>query len=123
MRLLLDTHILIWLVLNDRRLSAAQRAALGDPDNAMIVSPVVAYELTHLQRTRRIPLSEPIDRLQELTGFELADLPRDSWRSAADLPDIHRDPIDRLLVSHALCEEMVIVTADANIRRYPVPSV
>lgn len=123
MRLLLDTHILIWLVLNDRRLSAAQRAALADPDNAMIVSPVVAYELTHLQRTRRIPLVEPIDRLQELTGFELVDLPRASWRSTADLPDIHRDPIDRLLVSHALCEEMAVVTADANIRRYPVPCI
>ena len=123
MRLLLDTHILLWLVLNDRRLPAAQRATLGDPDNAMIVSPVVAYELTHLQRTRRIPLSEPIDRLQQLTGFELVDLPRDAWRSVADLPDIHRDPIDRLLVSHALCEEMAIVTADANIRRYPVPCI
>jgi PIN domain nuclease of toxin-antitoxin system len=119
-RLLLDTHVLIWLVLNDPRLSAIQRDALGDPDNVMIVSPVVAYELTHLQRTKRIPLSEPIDRLQELTGFELADLPSASWRSAAALPDIHRDPIDRLLVSHALCEEMTVVTADANIRRYPV---
>jgi PIN domain nuclease of toxin-antitoxin system len=123
MRLLLDTHILIWLVLDDRRLSEAQRSALIDPDNAIILSPVIAYELTHLQRIRRIPLSEPIDRLQELTGFELVDLPRDSWRSAAELPDIHRDPIDRLLVSHALCDDMSIVTADANIRRYPVPCI
>lgn len=120
MRLLLDTHILVWLVLNDSRLSAAQREALGNPDNAMIVSPVVAYELTHLQRTRRIPLSEPIDRLQELTGFELVDLPLEAWRFVADLPDIHRDPIDRLLVAHALCEQMAVVTADAKLRRYPI---
>ena len=123
MRLLLDTRILIWLVLNDQRLSAAQRHAMSDPDNAMILSPVIAYELTHLQRTRRIPLREPIDRLQELTGFELVDLPQASWRSAAQLPDIHRDPIDRLLVSHALCDDMTVVTADANIRRYPVPCI
>jgi PIN domain nuclease of toxin-antitoxin system len=119
-RLLLDTHILVWLVLNDRRLTARQRHALEDPDNAMVVSPVVAYELTHLQRMRRIPLSEPIDRLQELAGFDLDDLPNASWRWAAELPDIHRDPIDRLLVSHALCEGMAVVTADKHIRRYPV---
>jgi len=121
--LLLDTHILIWLVLNDRRLSAVQRGALADPDNALIVSPVVAYELTHLQKSRRIPMSESIDRLQELTGFELVDLPHDVWRSVGKLPDIHRDPIDRLLVSHALCAGMTVVTADANIRRYPVPCI
>lgn len=123
MRLLLDTHILVWLVLNDRRLSGVQRDVLGDPVNAMIISPVVAYELTHLQRTRRIPLTEPIDRLQELTGFELVDLPGEVWRATSELPDIHRDPIDRLLVSHALCDEMTIVTADANIRRYSVPCI
>ncbi len=118
LRLLLDTHILVWLVLDDRRLSAVQRDALENPDNAMVISPVVAYELTHLQRSGRIPLREPIDRLQELTGFELVDLPNRVWRSAATLPDIHRDPIDRMLIAHAICDNYGLVTADANIRRY-----
>jgi PIN domain nuclease of toxin-antitoxin system len=121
MRLLLDTHILIWLVLNDRRLSAKQRDAIADPDNALLISPVVAYELAHLQITGRIPLQEPVDRLQELVGFQLIALPPETWRSVAGLPDIHRDPIDRLLIAHALCSESSLVTADANIRRYPVP--
>jgi PIN domain nuclease of toxin-antitoxin system len=120
LRILLDTHILIWLVLNDRRLSEEQRRELENPDNALIISPVIAYELTHLQLTRRMPLSEPIDRLQQLTGFELVDLPQDCWRSVQTLPDIHRDPIDRLLVAHALCSDMSVMTADANIRQYPV---
>ena len=64
MRLLLDTHIVVWIVLNDRRLSAVQRDALGNPDNEILVSPVIACELTHLQMTKRIPLREPMDRLQ-----------------------------------------------------------
>jgi PIN domain nuclease of toxin-antitoxin system len=72
MRLLLDTHILIWLVLNDRRLSAKQRDAIADPDNALLISPVVAYELAHLQITGRIPLQEPVDRLQEFPADRLA---------------------------------------------------
>lgn len=120
MRLLIDTHILVWIVLNDRRLSEEQRAALSDPVNLIVVSPVVAYELSQLQATRRIPLSESIERLQELVGFETADLPFDCWRVVGALPDIHRDPIDRLLIAHAMATEMTLVSADASIRRYPV---
>lgn len=123
MRLLIDTHILVWIVLNDRRLSDAQRAALSDPANAIVVSPVVAYELSQLQATRRIPVSESIQQLQELVGFESAALPFDCWRVVGALPDIHRDPIDRLLIAHAMVTEMTLVTADANIRRYPVPCI
>ncbi len=120
MRLLLDTHIVVWIALNDRRLSEAQRNVLGDSDNAMLVNPLVAYELTHLQQTGRIPLQEPIDRLRELIGFELVDLPHQVWRATGGLPDIHRDPVDRMLIAHAKVAEMTLVTADKNIRRYPV---
>ena len=123
MRLLIDTHILVWIVLNDRRLSKRQRDVLGDPTNAIVLSPVVAYELTQLQRTRCIPLREPVERLRELVGFDSVDLPFDCWRIVATLPDIHRDPIDRMLIAHALCVGMTLVSSDANIRRYPVDCV
>ena len=120
MQLLLDTHIIVWIVLDDRRLSGPQREALAEPDNDLLVNAVVAYELSHLQTTGRIPLSEPIDRLEALVGFELIDLPRDIWAQVIDLPDIHRDPIDRMLIAHARHSGMVLATADANIRRYAV---
>ncbi|MCC6942148.1 type II toxin-antitoxin system VapC family toxin [Novosphingobium sp.] len=118
---MIDTHILVWIVLNDRRLTAAQRNALSDPENDIMLSAVNAYELVHLQQLRRIPIEESIEVLQELVGFELADLPSDVWRHAEELPDIHRDPLDRLLVAHALSDGMTVVTADESIRRYPVP--
>lgn len=121
MRLLIDTHILVWIVLDDRRFSAKQRNALSDPENDIVFSAVNAYELAHLQKLRRIPIEESIELLQELVGFELADLPSDVWRHAEKLPDIHRDPLDRLSVAHALSGGMTVVTADAYIRRYPVP--
>ena len=120
MRLLLDTHIVVWIALNDHRLSAAQREAVGDSENALLVNPLVAYELTHLQKTGRIPLQEPINRLQELIGFELVDLPHDLWQAVSRLGDIHRDPVDRMMIAHAMTEGLTLVTADANIRRYPV---
>jgi PIN domain nuclease of toxin-antitoxin system len=123
MRLLLDTQIIVWIVLNDKRFSAPQRDAFDDGDNEVLVSPVISCELAHLQQTGRLPLSEPIDRLQDLIGFELIDLPQRIWQAVSHLPDIHRDPIDRMLIAHALVEGMTLVTADANIRRYPVPFV
>ena len=121
MRLLLDTHILVWIVLNDLRLSAAQRNVIADPENQLLLSPVVTYEIAHLQQNGRIPLSESIDQLQQLVGFELIDLPQGIWRAVADLPDIHRDPLDQLLIAHAQIGGMTLVTANADIRRYPVP--
>lgn len=120
MRLLIDTHILIWMVLDDRRLSAPQRAALSEPENDILLSAVNAYELTHLQQTGRIALEEPIDRLAELVGFELVDLPAQAWAMVARLPDIHRDPIDRMLIAHAMTGGFPLLTADANVRQYPV---
>lgn len=120
MRLLIDTHILVWIVLDDPRLTAAQRNALSDPENDLVLSAINAYELAHLQTLGRIPIDETIGRLRELVGFELADLPAGVWSYVKDLPDIHRDPLDRLLIAHALASGMTIVTADAAIRRYPV---
>jgi PIN domain nuclease of toxin-antitoxin system len=120
MQLLLDTHIIVWIVLDDKRLSKKQRAMLKDSDNELLVSPVIAYELTDLQKRGRIPLTEPISVLQELIGFELAELPASTWEHVASLPNIHRDPVDRMLIAHALAEGMTLVTSDSKIRQYPV---
>lgn len=120
MRLLIDTHILVWIVLNDRRLSAAQRESLADTNNSLFFSAVTAYELAHLQGLGRIPLTEPVKRLQQLVGFEPLGLPFGVWQEAAKLPDIHRDPIDRMLIAQARLEHLTLVTADTKIRRYPV---
>jgi PIN domain nuclease of toxin-antitoxin system len=120
MQLLLDTHILVWIVLNDKRLSQQQRQALTDSENQLLVSPVISYELSYMQKRRRIPLVEPIGILQQLVGFDLVDLPASIWTYAASMPDIHRDPVDRMLIAHAMAEGMTLVTADANIKRYPV---
>ena len=48
-------------------------------------------------------------------------MPQRIWQAVGRLPDIHRDPIDRMLIAHALAEGCTLATADANIRKYPVP--
>ena len=120
MRLLLDTQILVWVPLNDRRLSSAAGLAIQDPDNSLHVSAAVAFEFADLQGRRRFPVREPIDFLARLIGFEIADLPADTWRIASSLPDIHREPVDRMMIAHAIVGEFTLLTADKTIRRYPV---
>ena len=123
MRLLLDTHIIIWIATQDRRLSSSQRQALEDPAHDLCASAVTAYEFTHLQRDQRIPMMEPFSAAQDLIGFQILDLPATIWETIAELPFIHRDPIGRMLIAHAIVDGLTILTADRYIRRYPVPTI
>jgi PIN domain nuclease of toxin-antitoxin system len=122
-KLLLDTHILVWIATRDRKLTIPQRQALADAEHELCVSAVTAYEFTHLQNDCRLPLVEPFSAVQGLIGFELIDVPGSIWEITAGLPLIHRDPVDRMLVAPWLVDGMTILTADANIRRYPVPTI
>lgn len=107
----------------DPRLKRIDRTALLDPARPLLVSAVIAFELADLQRRGRIAMTESLDFLREHMNFEIVDLPASCWRTAAELPPIHRDPVDRMLIAHALAEGMTVATADANIRRYPVPHI
>jgi PIN domain nuclease of toxin-antitoxin system len=118
---LLDTHAIVWMAAGDPRLKRIDQAALLDAARPLLVSAVVAFELADLQQRGRIAMTESLDFLRERMNFDLADLPASCWRIAEQLPPIHRDPVDRMLIAHALAEGMTLATADANIRRYPVP--
>ena len=104
----------------DPRLNRVDQASLAEADRRLCVSAVVAFEFADLQRRGRIGIDEPLDFLQNHIGFDILDLPATCWHVAAGLPPIHRDPVDRLLIAHALTGGMTLVTADANICRYPV---
>lgn len=118
--LLLDTHVIVWMATGDPRLKRVDIAALSDPARPLLVSAVVAFELEELQNRGRIALAERLDFLREKMAFEVADLPRECWSVAAQLPEIHRDPVDRMLIAHAMVSGAALVTADQNIRRYPI---
>ena len=119
-RLLLDTQILVWMVNGDRRLRTDWVTALGQQGTDLYVSAVVAYEYADLQSRKRIPVDEPLAELVERFGLTILDYPASCWEIAISLPNIHRDPVDRMLIAHALASDMILMTADATIRRYPV---
>lgn len=103
-----------------RKLPAAFVAALSVRETVLLVSAVTAWEYSDLLHRRRLPVNEPVPELQTRFGLLIVDLPSECWRLASQLPHIHGDPIDRMAVAHAIVANYVLVTADANMRRYPV---
>ena len=120
MKLLLDTQILVWMVGDRRRLSSALVTALKDPETVLLVSAVTAWEYADLLHRGRLPVQETIPEIRSRFKFEIVDLPSECWHLASQLPNIHGDPIDRMAVAHAIVGGFLLVTADANMRRYPV---
>ena len=122
MDLILDTHALLWLVTGGRQLSQLLVDQLADPDTRCFVSAVTAWEYTDLHLRGRLPGSAPLPIAQERLGFVILDVPADLWVQAQELPPIHGDPVDRMLVAHAKALDMTLATADHDMRRYPVKS-
>jgi len=120
--LLLDTQILVWIGTGSTRLSASVRDALVDKASRFFVSSVTAFEFCDLNRRGRFGADLPIEEIIDGIGAALLDLPAAVWRVESLLPQIHRDPIDRMVIAHAIHAELTLVTADVAMRRYPVRS-
>ncbi|MBB5754214.1 type II toxin-antitoxin system VapC family toxin [Prosthecomicrobium pneumaticum] len=114
MRLLLDTHALIWWLEDSERLSLRAEAAIGDPENTVFVSAATAWEMTTKVRRGKLPsVASVVGRLAEeiqAEGFELLPISFEHGRRAGSMPGEHRDPFDRMLIAQALAEEMVLVS-------------
>lgn len=120
MRLLLDTHILLWALSDDPALSEGARTAIVDGRNEVLVSAVSAWEITIKKALGR--LRAPDDLPEQLAARRLAPLDVTIAHALAvgTLPAHHADPFDRLLIAQARVDRLTLVTRDAHIRRYDV---
>jgi PIN domain nuclease of toxin-antitoxin system len=121
MRLLLDTHIALWAIVDSPRLSNAARAAILTPSATVWVSSVSIWEIAIKHRLGRGDM--PISGQEAIDFFRAAGylfLPVEPEHAAAEesLPPHHQDPFDRLLVAQAFVEPMRLLTHDANVARY-----
>ncbi len=125
MRLLLDTHVLLWSTTDPERLGESARAAIEEGRNEVFVSIVSAWEIALKQSLGKLDLPKPAEAwLPEVlrkTGLEVAELGLAAALRVRSLPWRHRDPFDRLLVAHALEEGYTIVTRDEALAGYGVP--
>jgi len=124
MRLLVDTCTFLWIVGGARELSDRAREAFTDPANEACLSAVSAWEIAVKHRLGRLPLPAPPDTFVPVqrTAHGLDPLPMDEEAAlqVAKLPDLHRDPFDRMLVAQAIVGGLVLLTPDDHIRAYPV---
>ncbi|HEV7660988.1 MAG TPA: type II toxin-antitoxin system VapC family toxin [Allosphingosinicella sp.] len=121
MRLLLDTHIALWAVTGDSRLSARARDLIEDPDNHSFVSVVTIWEIAikHVLRRDEMPVA-PARALELFQIASYAILPVEPGHAVAiaDLPRHHSDPFDRMLVAQAMIEPLKLLTRDKKLAAY-----
>jgi PIN domain nuclease of toxin-antitoxin system len=121
MRLLLDTHVLLWWLADDRRLKSPERHVIAHRDALVYVSAVSIWEITIKKGLGRLELdNEVLER--ELETGDMNELPV-RWRHAkiaGALPTHHQDPFDRMLIAQAQTEGLTLVTYDRAFQPYDV---
>ena len=124
MRLLIDSHALIWYVDQHQQLSPASHAALSDPANDLLLSAGSIWEIAIKIGLGKLVLTEPYSHWmsQALSDLSITILPItvEYADAQASLPKHHSDPFDRLIVAQALVEGVSIVSADARMDAYGV---
>ncbi len=124
MRVLLDTHALLWWVGDSTRLSATAFGVIDDESNEMFVSAASAWEIATKHRIGKLPEAEALatdvagciaNEGYEALAISVADAER-----AGRLPGHHGDPFDRMLIAQALGHDLAIVSVDAAFDRYGV---
>ena len=123
-RLLLDTHVWLWWQCDDRRLGSATRHAIAEADEVRF-SAVSVWEISIKRSLGRLTLPRGADIEAELQrdGFLPLAIEIAHARALEALPNIHRDPFDRMLVAQAIVESLTFATADDALARYGIPLV
>ena len=124
MKLLIDTSVFLWFVADSDRLPGRTRTALRDPDVRVWLSVASVWEIAVKQQLGRLTLPEPawpyVTRLRERHGIDSLAIEEAALAHLVKLPDVHRDPFDRMLVCQAIEHDMLLVTKDEQVQKYPV---
>ena len=123
MKLLLDTHIFLWLIDDDKRLSEQYRQAIQDPNNEKFLSVVsiwecvIKYQIGKLDFPSSPETYLPMERRKHL--IKTLNVDENSIAQLIRLPLLHKDPFDRLIMAQALQHDLIIMTEDKLILAYP----
>jgi len=123
-RLLLDTHALIWFYLGDSRMSKAARLLIEDAANIKVVSPAAFWELAIKIGLGKYTLTESYDDFIQHaildSGFQILPVEPRHTSVLIALPQHHKDPFDRLMIAQAMVEGIPLVSLDSDFDLYPI---
>lgn len=124
MKLLLDTHVLLWAAGQPERLSPAARMLLEDPQNVLLFSAASLWEVAIKRGLGRVDFQVDPRLLRRGlldNGYDELSITSEHAVGVDSLPQIHKDPFDRILIAQAMVEGIILVTADPWVARYPGP--
>lgn len=127
MKILLDTHIFLWLISGDNKLSINTINAVRDPDNEVYLSVVSVWECIIKYQLGKLPLPESpetyLPKQRNLHQILSLNLDESSVAQLIKLPPLHNDPFDRILICQALQNNLTIATVDVAVRAYSISTI
>lgn len=116
MRILLDTHVLIWAALDPASLSREAAKLIADQTNVVLVSAASAWEIATKVRLGRLPGAERLEKefldVMQAAGYTLVSISTEVALRAGRFPSEHRDPFDRVIAAQALHDDIPVVSSD-----------
>ncbi len=124
-RLLIDTHYVLWSAVDPRRMEAWARRYLEDLDNEIFVSAISLYEISLKVRLGKLAMagqfeSDVVRNIENVLGYTIVPLGGESMVRAASFKDIHGDPFDRMIAAQAIESNLPLLSADARLDAFGV---
>jgi len=127
MNVLLDTHVFLWWIVDDPRLSPRARKIIGNGENTLFLSAASAWEIAIKAKLGRLKLPDDPERFipeqMALNAIESLPVQVSHALHVYTLPEYHSDPFDRIIIAQAQLEGLPILTADPQISRYEVDTI
>jgi PIN domain nuclease of toxin-antitoxin system len=121
MKFLLDTHVLLWWLENPETLSEEAKSAIQNSENTIYVSAATAWEIAIKKAIGKLDAPDDLGEAVAVCRFLPLDITIEHAWAVRQLPAIHRDPFDRMLIAQCNAEGLTIVSRDSEIFRYSVP--
>lgn len=120
MQYLLDTHVLLWWLTEPKQLSKKVYDIIADKENSISVSSVSFWELAIKSTLGRVTIPHNLISVLTHNNIELLPMVAEEALSIVDLPDLHKDPFDRMLIAQAKYNGLIFITRDEAIQNYPI---
>lgn len=121
MRYLLDTHVFIWAMEKKKRLPESIKNEITNPDNIIFISVATVWEIIIKSAKKKLKTPKDIKGDIAASNFQLLSIEVEHVLGIKELPGIHKDPFDRILISQAKIENLTLITSDEKIWKYKTP--
>jgi PIN domain nuclease of toxin-antitoxin system len=120
MRYLLDTHVILWWLDDPHKIASKARSIIADKNNEIFVSSVSIWEMAIKSDLNKLKIPVNILTILQAEKFQTLKLSSEESLSLLDLPKIHSDPFDRMLIAQTKFNDLILITKDQIITKYPI---